>query len=124
MDEPTNNLDLHSLIWLETFLKASKKSMIIISHDLYFLDNITNRVIELTSDGANMSKGKYSDYVTSKEKDKERQMKEYKKYQEEKTKLENLIQKEKDKGNIIEDKKVSDRDKVAAGFKREKLRVQ
>ena len=51
LDEPTNHLDLGALEWLETFLKNFKGTVLIVSHDRYFLDKVVNKVIELTPDG-------------------------------------------------------------------------
>ena len=48
LDEPTNHLDIESIQWLETFLKTSQSAVIVVSHDRAFIDNVTNRTIEIT----------------------------------------------------------------------------
>ena len=48
LDEPTNHLDIESIIWLENFLKSYSGAVVIVSHDKMFLDNVTNRTIEIS----------------------------------------------------------------------------
>lgn len=71
LDEPTNHLDISSVNWLEGFIKDFKGSMIIISHDRYFLDNVTNKTIELEHSKLRAYKGNYSEFVKKKEAEKE-----------------------------------------------------
>lgn len=63
MDEPTNHLDLASIEWLEQFLSTSKQSLIMVTHDRYFLDSVTNEIMEL--DGGNLYsyKGDYAYFL-------------------------------------------------------------
>jgi ATP-binding cassette, subfamily F, member 3 len=63
LDEPTNHLDIESVMWLENFLVTSAKAVIVISHDRAFIDNITNRTIELTMGRIYDYKVNYSHYV-------------------------------------------------------------
>lgn len=56
LDEPTNHIDIESVIWLEDFLLNKAKAVIVISHDKTFIDNITNRTIELTMVGFTITK--------------------------------------------------------------------
>lgn len=67
LDEPTNHLDIDAIAWLEGFLRDFKSAMIIISHDRYFLDNVTNKTIELEHNRAMVYKGSYSEFVKKKE---------------------------------------------------------
>lgn len=67
LDEPTNHLDIDAIAWLEGFLRDFKGTMIIISHDRYFLDNVTNKTIELEHNRAMVYKGSYSEFVKKKE---------------------------------------------------------
>ncbi len=67
LDEPTNHLDIDAIAWLEGFLRDFKGAMIIISHDRYFLDNVTNKTIELGHNRAMVYKGSYSEFVKKKE---------------------------------------------------------
>jgi ATP-binding cassette subfamily F protein 3 len=67
LDEPTNHLDLETTEWLEGFLKDYKGSVLIISHDRYFLDNVAMKIVELEFNRANIYMGNYSYYVLEKE---------------------------------------------------------
>lgn len=63
LDEPTNHLDIESIQWLENFLQAYPGAVVLVSHDRTFLDNITNRTIEITAGRIYDYKCSYSDYV-------------------------------------------------------------
>jgi len=67
LDEPTNHLDLNSIAWLETYLLNYKGAVLIVSHDRYFLDRITGKIIELDQTRATVFAGNYSDYAVKKE---------------------------------------------------------
>ena len=67
LDEPTNHLDMSSITWLETYLLNYKGAVIIVSHDRYFLDRISNKVIEIDNTKATVFSGNYSDYAAKKE---------------------------------------------------------
>lgn len=67
LDEPTNHLDLETTEWLEGFLKDYKGSVLIISHDRYFLDHVAMKIVELEFSRANIYLGNYSYYVLEKE---------------------------------------------------------
>lgn len=67
LDEPTNHLDLNSIKWLEEFVKGYKKSIFLISHDRYFLDNTIDKIYELNYTGIEIFNGNYSYYVVEKE---------------------------------------------------------
>lgn len=67
LDEPTNHLDMSSITWLETYLLNYKGAVIIVSHDRYFLDRITNKIIEIDQTKATVFAGNYSDYAVKKE---------------------------------------------------------
>lgn len=67
LDEPTNHLDIKSVGWLEDFLREFKGAMIIISHDRYFLDSVTNKTIELEHNRTMCYKGAYSEFIRKKE---------------------------------------------------------
>lgn len=66
LDEPTNHLDIGSVNWLEGFLRDFKGAMIIISHDRYFLDRVTNKTIELEHNRTMCYKGAYSEFIEKK----------------------------------------------------------
>ena len=78
MDEPTNHLDLAAIEWLENFLNGCGVSLIIVSHDRYFLDNVCTDIMELSMGKLTMYKGcNYSDYMVEKEARFEQQLKLY-----------------------------------------------
>jgi ATP-binding cassette subfamily F protein 3 len=77
LDEPTNHLDVNAVEWLENFLKDYDKSYVVISHDRYFLDRTTNRVIEMERGIAVSYKGNYSQYLEERELRREQQIREY-----------------------------------------------
>ena len=68
LDEPTNHLDIESIKWLEEYLKSYNGAFIVISHDRYFLDNITNKIIELENQKLTKYDGNYTFYETTKAK--------------------------------------------------------
>lgn len=63
LDEPTNHLDIDTIAWLTNFLKTSKKTVLFITHDRYFLDNIATRIFELHDANLTEYQGNYQDYV-------------------------------------------------------------
>ena len=63
LDEPTNHLDVNAVEWLEDFLQDYDKTYVVISHDRYFLDRTTNRIIEIDRGQAVTYKGNYSEYL-------------------------------------------------------------
>ena len=67
LDEPTNHLDLDSIKWLEDFIRNYPKSVIVISHDRYFLDRTVNKILEIENKHAAMFKGNYSFFAKEKE---------------------------------------------------------
>lgn len=68
LDEPTNHLDIQSVEWLESFIKDFNGAVIIISHDRYFLDAVTNKTVELEHNKTTCYKGGYSEFIAKKEK--------------------------------------------------------
>lgn len=70
LDEPTNHLDIESIIWLEQYLITYSGTVILISHDIQFLDNVCNRIIELENGGISDYKLNYKKYLLEKEKQK------------------------------------------------------
>ena len=66
MDEPTNHLDLEGILWLENLLKEARFAFVLVSHDRYFLENVTNRIVELNRrypDGYLRVEGNYSEFL-------------------------------------------------------------
>ena len=72
LDEPTNHLDIDTIAWLTNFLKSSKKTVLFITHDRYFLDNVATRIFELDQANLIEYQGNYQDYVRPKAEQDER----------------------------------------------------
>ncbi|MEM6345543.1 MAG: ABC-F family ATP-binding cassette domain-containing protein [Bacteroidota bacterium] len=81
LDEPTNHIDIESVVWLEDFLKNKAKAVLVISHDIAFIDNITNRTIEVTMGRIYDYKATYSHYLQLRAERREHQLKAYKEQQ-------------------------------------------
>jgi ATP-binding cassette subfamily F protein 3 len=81
LDEPTNHIDIESVIWLEDFLVNKAKAVMVISHDKAFIDNITNRTIEVTMGKIYDYKANYSHYLQLREDRRAHQIKAYKEQQ-------------------------------------------
>ncbi|MDD3893266.1 MAG: ABC-F family ATP-binding cassette domain-containing protein, partial [Bacteroidales bacterium] len=81
LDEPTNHLDIESIQWLEDYLKAFNGSLILVSHDRAFLDNVTERTIEISLGSAHDYRVSYSKYVELRKERREQQLAAYKNQQ-------------------------------------------
>ena len=92
LDEPTNHLDLEAIEWLEEYLKGYKGTIIIISHDRYFLDAITNKTMELLNSHISFYDGNYTKFIEFKKKDYENKLKAYNLQQEELKRQEEIIE--------------------------------
>ena len=77
LDEPTNHLDLNSVEWLEAYIKAFKGTVLTISHDRYFIDQVADRVIEIVDGHGEFYSGNYSFYMEEKQARFDLQMKQY-----------------------------------------------
>ena len=77
LDEPTNHLDMESIIWLEEFLVNQAKAVVLISHDKSFVDNVTNRTIELTMGRIYDYKVNYSHYLELRKERREQQQRQF-----------------------------------------------
>ena len=93
LDEPTNHLDIESIIWLESFLKGFPGSVVIVSHDKMFLDNVTNRTIEISLGKIYDYNKAYSKYLVLREERREQQLAAQKNQQKEIEQTEKLIDK-------------------------------
>ncbi len=91
LDEPTNHLDIAGTEWLEDFLSTFKGTVIVISHDRYFLDKVTNKTVEIAHKRSYYSKGGYSAYLKFKEERLEAERKHYEIQLEEIKELEELV---------------------------------
>lgn len=98
LDEPTNHLDLRMLEWLEQYLKAYKGTIIVVSHDRYFLDQLVNRIFEVSQCHLTDYRGNYSEYLIKHEERMEVALREYEKQQKEIEKQEEIIRRFKGNG--------------------------
>jgi ATP-binding cassette subfamily F protein 3 len=92
LDEPTNHLDLKSVEWLESYLNSYQGSLLIISHDRYFLDNTIERIVEIKNGKNENYSGNYSYYQKEKKRRYEQRLREYKNQQKKIKQLEDAIE--------------------------------
>ncbi len=92
LDEPTNHLDIDSVEWLEDFLKNYNGAFIVISHDRYFLDRVTNKTFELENMRFRSYNGNYSQYMSQREIDKKTEQRNYDNTMREIQRLENVVE--------------------------------
>ncbi len=97
LDEPTNHLDLAMIEWLEKYLKSYSGTIVLVSHDQVFIDNIVTKIIEIENHKATMYTGNYSTYVIEKQQNYEHLLKSYKVQEKEIKRYEMLIRKFKPK---------------------------
>jgi len=110
LDEPTNHIDIESVIWLEDFLVNKAKAVMVISHDKAFIDNITNRTIEVTMGRIYDYKANYSHYLQLRE---ERRASQVKAYQEQQKFIaDNMAFIERFKGTYSKTNQVSSRERM------------
>lgn len=100
LDEPTNHLDINKMIWLEKTLKNYKGTIILVSHDRYFMDNVINKVYLLTKRGIEVYHGNYSYYIKESENRLLLELKNYKDQQKQITAMENSIKRLKEYGRL------------------------
>jgi ATP-binding cassette subfamily F protein 3 len=110
LDEPTNHVDIESVIWLEDFLLNKAKAVVVISHDKAFIDSITNRTIEVTMGRIYDYKANYSHYLTLREERREHQIKAFKEQQKFITDTKTFI--DKFKGTFSKTNQVRDRERM------------
>jgi len=92
MDEPTSHLDIETVEWLEDYLLKTHCSLLVISHDRYFMDKIATRMTEISHGKTREYKGNYTDFITKKMLDLDRMEKEYKKYAVQKKRQEEIAE--------------------------------
>jgi len=93
LDEPTNHLDIESILWLEDFLNSYPGAVVLVSHDKMFLDNVTNRTIELSTGRMYDMKLPYTKYLVAREERRSQQMSIQKNQQKQIEQTERLIEK-------------------------------
>lgn len=92
LDEPTNHLDITTLSWLENYLMNYSGALVIVSHDRYFLDKLTNETYELSYGQMNYFKGNYSKYLTKKAESLDKQLRDYENQQKEIAEMEKFVE--------------------------------
>ena len=123
LDEPTNNLDIEAIDWLENYLRNLKKSIIMVSHDEVFLNNIVSKIFEISDGKLNEYNLSYDDYLEQKDLEYEKDKLKYLNAIEERKKIKVRLQKAKDWSNKGTSSKVhNDNDKIANNFAKERTR--
>lgn len=92
LDEPTNHLDIESIQWLEQFLAQSSKAVVLVSHDRAFINNVTNRTLEITCAQVVDYKVKYDQYVVLRKERREQQLRAYENQQKEIADIKDFIE--------------------------------
>ena len=92
LDEPTNHLDIESIGWLERFLQQNAKALVLVSHDRAFINNVTNRTIEITCGRVNDYKVKYDEYIKLRDERREQQIRAYENQQKEIADIKDFIE--------------------------------
>lgn len=92
LDEPTNHLDIESIQWLERFLQQSAKAVVLVSHDRAFINNVTNRTLEITCGRVTDYKVKYDEYVKLRAERREQQIRAYENQQKEIADIKDFIE--------------------------------
>ncbi|HRF86210.1 MAG TPA: ABC-F family ATP-binding cassette domain-containing protein [Alloprevotella sp.] len=92
LDEPTNHLDIESIRWLETFLSRSAGAVILVSHDRAFINNVTNRTLEISCGRITDYKVKYDDFVRLRAERREQQLRAYENQQKEIADIKDFIE--------------------------------
>ncbi|MBP3816019.1 MAG: ABC-F type ribosomal protection protein [Firmicutes bacterium] len=118
LDEPTNHLDIGTLKWLEQYLKAYSGTIILISHDRYFLDTLVTHVFDVENHGLKVYQGNYTQYAEKKKQDRDIALKAYTKQQEEIRRQEDLIRSYKERGTEKLAKRAQSREKRLAHVER------
>lgn len=91
LDEPTNHLDIKTIEWLEEYLASYKKAVIVVSHDRAFLDNVVSTVYEVEHNKIKKYAGNYTKFIQAKKENYERDKKAHERYEAEKQRLENSV---------------------------------
>lgn len=92
LDEPTNHLDIGSINWLEQYIEHSSRAVMVVSHDRTFINNITNRTIEITCGRINDYKVKYDEYVKLRDERREHQIRAYENQQKEIAEIKEFVE--------------------------------
>lgn len=116
LDEPTNHLDIGTLKWLEQYLKSYKSTIVLVSHDRYFLDETVNRIFEVENHKLNIYEGNYSFYAGERRSRREAELRKYEKQQKEIDRQEEMIRRFKQRGTEKLAKRAASREKRLAAM--------
>lgn len=116
LDEPTNHLDIGTLKWLEQYLKNYKGTIVLVSHDRYFLDQTVNRIFEIENHKLSIYEGNYSFYAAERGKRREAELKNYEKQRKEIERQEEIIRRFKQRGTEKLAKRAASREKRLAAM--------
>lgn len=119
LDEPTNHLDIESVEWLEGFLRDFTGAALIISHDRYFLDRVTNRTMELEHGHVKLFKGNYTAYQQFKKQEREVQRKHYENSMREMKRIEGIIAQQRQWNREKNIRTAESKEKMLEGMKAE-----
>lgn len=111
LDEPTNHLDIGTLKWLEQYLKGYKGTMIIVSHDRYFLNETVNRIFEIENARLSIYEGNYDFYAAERRVRRETELRKFEKQQKEVARQEEMIRRFKQRGTEKLAKRAASREK-------------
>lgn len=111
LDEPTNHLDIGTLKWLEQYLRGYKGTVVLVSHDRYFLDQTVNRIFEVENRKLHIYEGDYSFYASERRVRREAEMRRYEKQQKEIERQEDMIRRFKQRGTEKLAKRAASREK-------------
>ncbi len=114
LDEPTNHLDLRMLAWLESYLKSYQGTLLVVSHDRYFLDRIVGRIFDMSGGTLYAYNGNYSEFLVKKEERMEVMRREYEKQQAEIARQEEIIRRFRQHGTEHLAKRARSREKRLA----------
>ncbi|MFQ8603034.1 MAG: ribosomal protection-like ABC-F family protein [Anaerovoracaceae bacterium] len=116
LDEPTNHLDIGTLKWLEQYLKSYKGTIVLVSHDRYFLDETVNRIFEIENHKLSIYEGNYSFYAKERSVRREAELRRYEKQHKEIQRQEEMIRRFKQRGTEKLAKRAASREKRLAAM--------
>ncbi len=116
LDEPTNHLDIGTLKWLEQYLKGYRGTMVLVSHDRYFLNETVTRIFEIENHRLSIYEGSYTFYASERKKRREAELRKYEKQQREIHRQEDIIRRFKERGTEKLAKRAASREKRLAAM--------
>ncbi len=118
LDEPTNHLDIGTLKWLEQYLRGYRGTILLVSHDRYFLDETVTRIFEVENHRLNIYEGSYGFYAAERKVRRQTQLRQYEKQQKEIARQEDMIRRFKQRGTEKLAKRAASREKMLDAMER------